>query len=77
LGAKKIMDAYRQIFGLTDSQARVLHWLTEGKRNREIAVLLGISPRTVEKHVEQVLTKLEVETRTSAVARALEKRSKA
>ena len=37
---------------LTPRQAEVLGWIAAGKRNREIAKLLGCSMRTVEKHVE-------------------------
>ena len=54
--------------GLTPRQGEVLRWLGVGKRNAEIAVILGISSRTVEKHVEQVFGKLGVETRSAAVA---------
>ena len=53
---------------LTQREEEVLHWLGAGKRNAEIALILGISPRTVHKHVEHVLAKLGVETRTAAVA---------
>ncbi len=53
---------------LTTREEEVLHWLGAGKRNAEIALILGISPRTVHKHVEHVLAKLGVETRTAAVA---------
>lgn len=52
---------------LTAREAEVLHWMGEGKRNDEIGVILGISGRTVGKHVEHVLEKLGVETRTAAV----------
>ena len=54
--------------GLTPRQGEVLRWLGAGKRNAEIAAILGISSRTVEKHVEQVFGKLGVETRSAAVA---------
>ncbi len=43
-----------------------MHWVAEGKRDREIAIILGLSPRTVEKHVCHILEKLQVETRTAA-----------
>jgi DNA-binding CsgD family transcriptional regulator len=52
---------------LTPRECEVIHWVTEGKRDREIAVILGVSPRTVEKHVGHILEKLGVETRTGAV----------
>jgi DNA-binding CsgD family transcriptional regulator len=45
-----------------------MHWVIEGKRDREIAIILGLSPRTVEKHVCHILEKLGVETRTAAVS---------
>ena len=53
---------------LTPRERDVIHWLTEGKRDREIALILGLSPRTVEKHVCHILEKLGVETRTAAFA---------
>ncbi len=58
-------------FGLTPREAEVLHWVAAGKTNRDIGVLLDLSPRTVTKHLEHVFTKLGVETRTAAAARAL------
>jgi DNA-binding CsgD family transcriptional regulator/PAS domain-containing protein len=57
--------------GLTPREAEVLAWIAQGKTNAEIGVLLGTSPRTIDKHVERVLTKLRVESRTAAAARAL------
>lgn len=53
--------------GLTDREIEVWHWLGEGKRDGEIATILGVSPRTIQKHVQHVLHKLQVETRTAAV----------
>jgi DNA-binding NarL/FixJ family response regulator len=52
--------------GLSVRETEVLHWIHECKTNPEIAVLLGISPRTVHKHVEHILAKLGVETRQAA-----------
>ncbi|UGA37369.1 helix-turn-helix transcriptional regulator [Chromobacterium haemolyticum] len=57
--------------GLTPRQAEVLHWLSLGKTNRDIGDILGMSPRTVNKHLEHVFARLGVETRTSAAALAL------
>ena len=51
---------------LTPRECEVLHWVQAGKRNSEIAIILGCSPRTVDKHVEHILNKAEVETRTAA-----------
>ena len=57
--------------GLTPREGDVMHWLSRGKTDAEIAALLEISPRTVHKHLEHVYVKLGVETRTAAVMRAL------
>jgi DNA-binding NarL/FixJ family response regulator len=56
--------------GLTPRQAEVLYWTAQGKLNGEIAVILGTSPRTIDKHVEQLLDRLGVENRLAAAARA-------
>lgn len=56
---------------LTTREAEVLLWLSGGKANREISEILGISPRTVNKHLEQVFEKLGVENRASAAALAV------
>jgi CheY-like chemotaxis protein/DNA-binding CsgD family transcriptional regulator len=58
--------------GLTPRQAEVLYWIAQGKTNAEIAIILGTSPRTVEKHVEQLLERLGVENRVTAAAQANE-----
>lgn len=62
--------AMLQQLGVTCREAEVLLWLSRGKSNREIGEILGISPRTVNKHLEQVFVKLGVENRASAAARA-------
>lgn len=51
---------------LTVREVEVGHWLSCGKTNREIAVLVKASPRTIDKHVEHILAKLHVENRTTA-----------
>ncbi|HUG71781.1 MAG TPA: response regulator transcription factor [Steroidobacteraceae bacterium] len=60
-----------QQLGLTVREAEVLLWLSRGKANRQIGQILGISPRTVNKHLEQVFVKLGVENRASAATRAV------
>ena len=55
---------------LTPRETEVLAWLAKGKTNRDIADILGMSPRTVNKHLEHIFEKLGVETRTAAVAAA-------
>lgn len=52
--------------GVTPREREVMHWIIEGKRDREVATILGISSRTVEKHVCHIFEKLNVETRTAA-----------
>lgn len=57
--------------GLTNREAEVLYWLSNGKANRDIADILGISYRTVDKHLEHLFTKIGVQSRSSAVATAI------
>jgi DNA-binding response OmpR family regulator/DNA-binding CsgD family transcriptional regulator len=56
---------------LTPREAEVMLWVTRGKTNRDIGEILGASPRTVTKHMEHILAKLGVETRTAAAGLAL------
>ena len=58
--------------GVTRREAEILYWIGRGKTDPEIARLLSISPRTVQKHIEHIFAKLGVETRTAAVMRSLE-----
>jgi DNA-binding CsgD family transcriptional regulator len=57
--------------GLTLRETEVLIWITQGKTNYEIGVILGVSTRTVCKHVQRILNKLSVENRTAAAAIAI------
>ena len=50
---------------LTRRELEVVEWIVAGKRNDEIGKILECSPRTVGKHVQHILEKLHVETRTS------------
>jgi RNA polymerase sigma factor (sigma-70 family) len=56
---------------LTPREREVLDWVAAGKTNREIATILGASPRTVEKHLERIYEKIGIETRTAAVMRPI------
>lgn len=56
---------------VTERESEVLYWIANGKTNREIGQILDTSPRTVNKHLEQVFKKLEVDNRTSAAAIAI------
>lgn len=57
--------------GLTRREVEVLRWVTDGKTNTEIGQILGVSPRTVQKHLQHIFEKLGVSTRTAAVVRVL------
>jgi len=61
----------QQSLSLTVRESEVLLWISRGKSNREIGEILAISPRTVNKHLEQIFVKLGVENRASAAARAV------
>lgn len=54
--------------GLTRRQAEVALWMSQGKSNRDIAVILAIRPATVKKHAERIFAALGVENRTSAAS---------
>lgn len=60
------VDTLKENFKLTMREAEVLLWISKGKTNREIAMILSMSPRTVNKHLEQIFNKLDVDNRTSA-----------
>ncbi|MBL4722960.1 MAG: response regulator transcription factor [Alloalcanivorax venustensis] len=64
-------ELLRQQLRLTRRESQVLLWIAQGKTNREIGQILSLSPRTVNKHLEQVFRKLGVENRTAAAAMAL------
>src|SRR5690606_15287769 len=61
----------REQLNLTARESEVLLWISNGKTNREIAEILDMSPRTVNKHLEQIFRKLGVENRTAAARAAL------
>jgi DNA-binding NarL/FixJ family response regulator len=56
---------------LTPRETEVLSWLAKGKTNRDIGDILGMSHRTVNKHLEHIFEKLGVETRAAATALAI------
>lgn len=63
-------ERLRQSFGLTQRESDVLLWIAKGKSNRDIGDILGLSSRTVNKHLEQIYVKLGVENRASAAVKA-------
>jgi DNA-binding CsgD family transcriptional regulator len=56
---------------LTKREREVFHWMSQGKRDKEIATILKISPRTVSKHIQNILEKLGAENRGSAATLGL------
>jgi len=56
--------------GLTAREAEVLRWVAAGKSDAQIAAILHISARTVQKHLQHSYEKLGVESRTAAAMRA-------
>ena len=64
-------EKLKATLNLTGRESEVLYWLSNGKTNKEIAQILDIGPRTVNKHLEQVFAKLGVENRTTAAGIAI------
>lgn len=69
--AEEVRAALARRYQLTGREVEVLEWVACGKTNRDIGEILGLSPRTVNKHLEHVYVKLGVETRTAAAALAI------
>lgn len=67
------IDALVSAYRLTQKEAEVLYWVTQGKTSKDIGDIMGNSSRTVNKHLEHVFEKLGVETRTAAANLALAK----
>ena len=57
---------------ITYREAEVLLWVAHGKTNREIAEILNMSPRTVNKHLEQMYPKIDANNRTTAASIAIQ-----
>ena len=59
--------------GLTPRQAEVVYWVAQGKTNPEIGLILGASPRTIDKHMERIFERLGVENRASLIIATAER----
>lgn len=70
---QRLMDTDPPVAPLTERQREVLHSLTRGLTNRDIASQLGISVRSVEEHVNNLLEKIGATNRAEAVGIALRK----
>lgn len=66
------MDCLASTYQLTQRERDVLTWVAKGKTNRDVSDILGMSPRTVNKHLEHIFVKLGVETRAAATAIVLQ-----
>lgn len=62
------IDSVKNSLGLTFREAEILMWVSRGKTNKEVGMILDSSPRTVNKHLEHVFEKLGVVTRAAAVS---------
>jgi len=71
---RRSLEGYLQWLALTPRELEVLFWISEGKSNHEIAIILGACTGTIRKHVEHILSKLNVENRTAAAVVALRRR---
>lgn len=69
MGTKRLAVRGSMGDGLSNREQIVLGWLLQGFSNKRIALALGISPRTVQKHLQRVYQHLGVETRTEAIVR--------
>ena len=67
----RLAAAQARVGGLTRRELEVVRHVAVGRTNREIAESLHLSPRTVDMHVRNVLSKLDCRTRTEATSRAL------
>lgn len=67
-GTRTVGTAVLRGLGLTEREAEVLALIVRGRSSDDVAAELGISPRTVHKHVEHVFAKLGVGSRLEAVA---------
>jgi GAF domain-containing protein len=61
----------KQVHNLSKREREVLSLLIQGQTNKEIAETLTVSVNTVKKHVQSIFTKLNVDSRAAAVAKAL------
>lgn len=67
------LDSVKASLGLTFREAEILMWISRGKTNKEVGLILDTSPRTVNKHLEHIFEKLGVVTRAAAVSIAMQR----
>jgi DNA-binding NarL/FixJ family response regulator len=59
--------------GLSEREMDVLRAAAHGKSNKEIAIILGITPQTVQVHFRNIFTKLDVNSRSEAIAHSIKR----
>jgi DNA-binding response OmpR family regulator/DNA-binding CsgD family transcriptional regulator len=67
------LESLKDSLGLTFREAEILMWISRGKTNKEVGLILESSHRTVNKHLEHIYEKLGVTTRAAAVAMVLQR----
>jgi DNA-binding CsgD family transcriptional regulator len=67
------LESLKEALGLTFREAEILMWISRGKTNKEVGLILESSHRTVNKHLEHIYEKLGVTTRAAAVAMVLQR----
>jgi DNA-binding NarL/FixJ family response regulator len=66
----QMMSQVSQLRVLSDREIEVLKLMAKGEYNREIAATLNISESTVKTHIQSIFQKLDVKSRTEAIAKA-------
>ena len=69
------LELVKNTVGLTFRETEILMWVSRGKTNKEVGIILGNSPRTINKHLEHIFEKLGVVTRAAAVSKVLQRTS--
>ena len=70
--SKSFPSADKCVTTLSPREVTILNWMKNGKTNWEIAQIIGLTERTVRFHVESIFSKLDVSSRTQAVAVAVQ-----
>jgi DNA-binding CsgD family transcriptional regulator len=68
---KEVTAASFRPLGLSPRESEVLLWVTRGKTNDEVAMILGCGAETVKSHLKRVYQQLDVTNRAAAAARAM------
>ena len=75
--ARRVLDMFTRLaapqadYGLSERERQILTHLVDGHTKKAIASALHLSPHTIDGHVRNIYGKLEVNTRSGAVAKAL------